>query len=143
MSEGMTCCPLSSVDDGDGQIECYSRTHPVARKNYQCAECYEPIPKGSKHEADSGLWDGEFSTTRTCLSCAEIRDHFACGNGYLIGRLWEDLEENFFPDMQAGGPCLDGLSPAAKGRMFEARLEWVFAHDEYEPCDRARPPVTP
>lgn len=35
---------------------------------------------------------------------------------------------------------MEGLSPAAKARLFEKRLEWVFSHDEYDPCDQAVPP---
>jgi hypothetical protein len=136
VSETM-CCPLGYAGDGDGPT-CYKRTFPVARKDYTCAECRETILKGTKHEADSGLWDGAFDTVRTCLSCAEIRNHFLCGgSGYEIGQLWEDLENNFFPDMKAGGPCLDGLSPEAKYRLFEERLKWVF---ENPPSSVALPP---
>jgi hypothetical protein len=63
----------------------------------------------------------------------EIRTHFACGNGWIIGELWNDLEENFFPDMKAGGQCMHGLSPEAKRRLIDARMEWYFAEDEVEP----------
>lgn len=98
-------------------------TTPVARKAHVCTECHEVIPAKSKYERTEGLWDGEWSTFKTCLSCVEIRDHFSCG-GWVYGLLWSDIEENFFPDMKAGGPCMEGLSPAAKGRLFERCTAW-------------------
>lgn len=156
MSEAM-CCPLGACGDPPSE-SMYS--FPVADVDTKCEECRATIRSGTKHELyeytnDDGYYEeGEdekapddmqdtrsWSEARTCMLCQEIRDHFSCGNGYIIGRLWSDLEENFFPDMKAGGPCMDGLSPAAKALLFEERLKWVFEHDEYEPCDRALPPA--
>jgi len=119
------CCPLSEADDAPSV---YNTTHPVARKEHRCEECGETIGKGQKYELYKSLFDGRWSTTRTCLSCAEIRNHFACGQSYYIGQLWEDLEQNFFPDMKAGGPCFTGLSPEARARMFKRRLAWLEKH---------------
>lgn len=122
----MMCCPLSEADDAPSV---YNTTHPRAAKDHTCEECRETIPKGAKYELYKSLFDGSWSTTRTCLSCSEIRDHFRCGGSYCIGQLWEELEQNFFPDMKAGGPCLEGLSPANKARLFELRLKWLFDAD--------------
>lgn len=133
----MMCCPLSECDDAP---TVYTTTTPVARKPHRCEECGESIVVGTRYELYKSLFDGTWSTTRTCSSCAEIRDHFRCGGSYYIGMLWEELEENFFPDMRAGGPCMDGLSPTAKGRLFEMRLEWVFAQREWQPERFALPP---
>lgn len=130
------CCPLESCCDNPEEFD-YS--FPIAEADYRCEECGETIPQGAKHELYMYVSDGDMSWARTCMSCQEIRDHFSC-DGYIIGQLWNDLRENFFPDMKAGGPCMDGLSPPAKSRLFEERLRWVFDHDEYEPCDRALPP---
>jgi hypothetical protein len=120
-------------------VEVADISHPRAAKDHYCCECDDPIKKGTRYEKYKSLCDGHWSTSRTCMSCVEIRNHFAC-DGWIFGQLWSDLEQNFFPDMKAGGPCMDGLSPAAKGRLYEKRLEWVFAQDEFEPCDRALPP---
>ena len=95
-----------------------------AAKEHHCDECRETIRRGDHYEHFSGLWEDRWTVYKTCLSCIEIRNHFAC-EGWMFGRLWEDLEENFFPEMRAGGPCLEGLSPAAKGRLFERRLAWL------------------
>lgn len=122
------CCPLSD-NDGD-RPSVYDEDVVSARKEYACTECDEPIRPGDKHERIKGLWDGEWSTYRTCLSCVEIRNHFACGSGWLFGCLWDDLRENFFPDMAAGGRCMSGLSPAAKARLIDMRMAWYLSHDE-------------
>lgn len=118
----MVCCPLGGGEDGalvvlsDGVVR--------ARKEHKCGECREPIQTGTKHERTVGKWEDEIATYRTCLSCVEIRNHFACGSGWFYGEVWSQLEENFFPDMKAGGPCMKGLSPEAKARLFERRLKW-------------------
>lgn len=119
----MQCCPLSGNSDGDTR-ECSTSTVRTARKDHRCYECHEVIPKGSRYEYASGIWDGSPSAFKTCLSCVEIRNHFGC-EGWIYGQLWSDLEENFFPDMKAGGPCMEGLSPEAKSRLFELRLKWL------------------
>lgn len=123
----MVCCPLSGADDSDGVPECFQSVIRVGRKDYRCYECRETITKGTKgtkHEYASGLFDGGWFKRRTCLSCVEIRNHFSCGNGWIYGMLWSDMEDNFFPDMKAGGPCMEGLSPEAKARLFELRMKW-------------------
>ena len=117
------CCPLGA-DDGDLPSVCNVETRKAA-KNHTCSECGEAIPRGERYEHVKGLWDGSWSTFRTCLSCVEIRAHFACEGRWVYGELWSRLEDNFFPDMRAGGPCMEGLSPAAKNRLFERRIKWL------------------
>ena len=81
------------------------------------------------------LWiastEGRVWTAITCELCVEIRDHFAC-NGWIFGQLWEDLENNFFPEMVAGGPCMEGLSPTAKAALFEERTRWLLGGGQLE-----------
>lgn len=117
----VTCCPLQS---GDEPAELYEATTPTARKPHTCCECRETIPVGARYEHVKAMWDGSWGTYKTCLSCVEIRNHFGC-EGWLFEHLWFDLEENLFPDMKAGGPCMEGLSPEAKARLFERRLKWL------------------
>ena len=116
------CCPL--YNDGDGP-SCSTTVTPKARREHTCCECGETIPVGAKYERTSGIWDGSPECYKSCLSCVEIRNHFSCGNGWVFGELWSQLHENFFPEMRAGGPCMEGLSPAAKARLFERRLAWL------------------
>jgi hypothetical protein len=120
-----TCCPLESGDGYDSPSFCTTTTRRAA-KEHACCECHETITRGDRYEYTAGCWEGDMSTYKTCLSCVEIRNHFAC-NGWLFGRVWSDIEENFFPDMKAGGPCMAGLSPAAKGRLFDRRIAWLEA----------------
>jgi len=132
MSEVM-CCPL---DGGDCDApEFWDQTWPVARKPHSCCECSEEIPRGARHERVNAKWrdfGSHIQTMRTCMLCVEIRDHFACGEGYMIGEVWNQLEENFFPDMKAGGPCMEGLSPEGKRKLVDARMEWYFGLDEID-----------
>lgn len=119
------CCPLSSSGDYEGP-SCYRSRVRTARKDHHCYECGADIKPGDRYEYVSGVWDGCPGSHKTCLSCVEIRDHFAC-DGWIFGQLWSDLRENFFPDMKAGGPCMEGLSPAAKARLFDERMKWFEA----------------
>lgn len=118
----MVCCPLQG-SDGEGP-SCSTTRVVTARKEHHCYECGEVICVGQRHEVISGVWEGYPGRYRTCLSCVEIRDHFAC-EGWIFGQLWSDLADNFFPDMKAGGPCMAGLSPEAKARLFERRMKWL------------------
>lgn len=139
--EDMMCCPL---EEGDETAQVYNQKTVVGRKDHKCSECKETIPKGTAHDHVKMLFDDSWSEFRVCESCREIGDHFACNNGRVIGELWSDLEQNFFPDMTAGGPCLNGLTPQNKARMFEKRTAWVLSQDEFEPAGFALPPnVTP
>lgn len=47
---------------------------PVARKDYRCEWCGQPIPVGEKHAHFVGKWEGEFQNWRMhseCLSANE------------------------------------------------------------------------
>lgn len=123
------CCPLSSCDE---YATVYDVEWRVSRKEHKCEECREPIPARTKYQHISMLFDGSWSRFKLCAMCTEIGDHFDCG-GRSIGMLWEELEENFFPDMKAGGPCMVGLSPAARQHLIDKRMEWFFGLDEI-PC---------
>jgi hypothetical protein len=126
MTETM-CCPLSN--DGDSITVLFDGII-AGRKEYACTECRMPIAKGTRHELIKGMWEGDFCSYRTCLRCVEIRDHFACGSGWLFGEVWSQLEESFYPDMKCGGQCMTGLSPAAKAFLIEKRMEWYYARGE-------------
>lgn len=124
MSE-FVCCPLQG--GGDEGPSFSKITTPRARKEHRCVECRDLIPIGTVHEKITAVWDGmdSFDSMRTCMSCVEIRNHFACGKGWVFGEVWNDLKENFFPNMTAGGPCMQGLSPAAKQRLIDLRMKWL------------------
>lgn len=129
------CCPL---DGGDQPPMFQQHLHGRRAQASQVQRVPRDDPAGAKYERFSGKWDREVSTFKTCLSCVEIRNHFACASGWTFGEVWSQLEEFFFPDMKAGGPCMDGLSPEAKARLFEKRLAWLV-ESEIE-VDGAPPP---
>lgn len=135
MSEGI-CCPLTEYDEENE----FERAVVIkAATKHRCVECGETISVGSLHEKFVCLHDGHWSRYRTCLLCKEIRDHFACGRGYCIGVLWEELEDNFLPNMKAGGPCLEGLSARAKECLFHAWRAWKGIDDEPEEQPEEQP----
>ena len=145
----MICCPIQEVDD---TCTVWNETTRRARKEHVCDECREPIAKGEQHRYITSLYDGHWGTYRMCLLCDEIGDHFSCGRGRIMQTLWNDLEENFFPYMSAGGPCMHGLSPAAKQKLIDARMKWYFEQDEIDDSawedwpkhrDLQRPPRPP
>lgn len=117
----VACCPLSGNDESSTGT---SEIIRAARKAHECVECHEAIPVGASYERYTVFDDGSAEAYKTCLSCVEIRNHFAC-NGWLFGCVWEDLENSFFETMVAGGPCMQGLSPAAKDRLFTRRTAWL------------------
>lgn len=125
----IVCCPLSNGDPY-ATPACWSEKIRRARKQHRCGECGEAIVVGVQYEYASGIWDGSASSHKTCMSCVEIRNHFSCGEGWVYGEVWSQLEENFFPDMKAGGPCMEGLSPAAKQRLFDERMKWYEETNE-------------
>lgn len=122
----MNCCVFDSHTDAPS---CWQTKIRKARREHRCSECREVIPIGARYHYASGVWDSRAHSFKTCLSCIEIQAHFsvACdGSRPVLGELWSAIEEHFFPEMRAGGPCLDGLSPEAKGRMFERRTQWML-----------------
>lgn len=130
----MMCCPLSSPDEC---YENYTEEVHVDGVSHECCECGGEIAAGEKLELSSGDLDGESYEHTTCMVCREIRDHFSC-DGHFFGRLWDDLEMNFFPGMRMGGPCMAGLSPAAKSALVDACSDWI--NEGYEPRTVALPP---
>ncbi len=121
----MQCCPLPEADEF---CDVWNETRPTAKKAHRCEECRENIEVGSKYQRVESLFDGHWETTKTCLLCVELREHFSCGRSTIMGELWASLEESFFPDMKAGGPCIAGLSPEAKNKLFTKRMEWIHSH---------------
>lgn len=118
-----TCCPLSG-NDGDA-AEFHDVELVLARKAHRCTECGDDIAVGQRHERVKAMWDGSWSTFRTCLPCVAVRTHFAC-EGWIYGEVWNDIAENMFPTMVAGGPCLEGMAPEGKAKMFDQFLAWYF-----------------
>lgn len=68
-----------------------------AHKQHKCCECGERIQPNQKYEYVTGLWDGQWSTFKTCSVCLAIRNDFmSCGWEY--GNLWQHLKEYLTED---------------------------------------------
>lgn len=66
-----------------------TKTMRKARKLHKCCECHQEINPGETYEHVTGLWDGAWSSFKTCAICVRIRDDlFPCGYEY------EGLAEN-------------------------------------------------
>ena len=119
MSEGCGVC--ISADYGEA-ADVYNSQIRRAAKPHKCFECDKEIAVGEKHEYVSSLYEGEWSSWRTCLVCAEIRDAFYC-DGSLSGQVWDDMREVVFPKMNT--TCLARLQTvAAKQELMKRWQDW-------------------
>lgn len=55
------------------QPELHTTLIRKARKQYKCDECRGLICPGDKYETARALWEGEFSSYRTCQHCVDLR----------------------------------------------------------------------
>lgn len=98
MEVGSCCCV--TVDYDEGPRVC-TVTDRKARKVHHCTECGEEIQPGEIYEHVSGLWDGRWSTYKTCKLCVRIReDLLPCG--YYYGSMREDIWECYGVDLITG-----------------------------------------
>lgn len=117
-------CDVCLYMEADGSTEFYKASKPKARKEHRCIECHKPIPVGTQHEHARGKYDGDFFAVRTCLLCAEIRDVFTCGGGFVHGQLWEEMAQSAFERLTTASPCFRKLSSTAKQRVMDEWREW-------------------
>jgi len=52
----------------------YRASRPLARRHHRCSECGRAIPPGERYERVEALWDGPWSTVKTCVWCLGLRD---------------------------------------------------------------------
>jgi hypothetical protein len=61
-----------------------------ARKRHRCGECRGLIEPGTAYHESRGLWDGQWSTHKTCGSCFVIANTLL--DCYAFGDLVESLD---------------------------------------------------
>lgn len=74
-----------------------------ARKAHKCCECGCEIKPGAQYESSGGVWDGEWSTYKTCDTCVTVRDWYAHKypdddygfGGFVFQELWTNLYESW------------------------------------------------
>ncbi len=97
---GKSCLEFRDIDDNFILLQSKIRK---ARKDYECIECEDKIPKGSTYERvnvreGDFYYNGDFHTFCTCMRCVSIREElfgtwrFPYENGndpddYVIGTL--------------------------------------------------------
>ena len=81
----------------DMDVDCYadviSDTFPIARKETKCIECSRIIRKGGRYRNERTVFDGKWTTYRTCPDCNSIRETFICG-GFYWGSLLDAMQES-------------------------------------------------
>ena len=124
----MSGCGVCLLFDGE-TAEVFTQVDRKARRNYKCCECERPIAQGTVHQVCNVLCDGEWSTYRTCLVCAEIRKAFCCEGEVVGGVFWAEMADYGFPEITKSGDCLSRLTTAEAKRYFAQRYrEWREAH---------------
>ena len=101
-----------------------SQTH-TARKEHECVECRRTIKKGERYHTDSGKWDGQFAYFKTCGQCNAATQFLekVC-DGYLIGSVYDDLEEHI------GGYHGDPLVGPLPRLVAMMRRDWKFLRED-------------
>uniref|UniRef100_A0A6M3IML8 Uncharacterized protein n=1 Tax=viral metagenome TaxID=1070528 RepID=A0A6M3IML8_9ZZZZ len=56
------------------QPDVFESSTVTAAKKHRCCECLADIQKGEQYQSVRGLWDGLWSTHRTCTTCADFRE---------------------------------------------------------------------
>ena len=106
-------CSCAAVDVDEYSTILYDKIIK-ARKAYKCSECREKIEVGQQYRKETVIFDGEISSTKTCLDCVSVRDTFFCDGFY-----WEMLWEHFYDYLQE---CAGEISQSSiAGLTFKAR----------------------
>jgi len=98
----------------------YNEEVVTARKPHRCCECGTQIAKGEQYESVSGMWDGRFDRSKTCIPCMEIRKKATegirsgdCCELPVFGELRQYLLD--------GSPDTDKLYAAVHARYVNAK----------------------
>lgn len=76
------------------------------RKEHKCDECLRAIEKGELHEYAKGLWEGEFSTFRTCMTCRDMVKEISL-QCYCHGQLMDEVDVRDYPEVQSVADFLE------------------------------------
>lgn len=76
----------------------HTASTPTARKPHTCVECRGTIFTGEKYHLFTGLWDGKWSSFKTCQDCEDLRLEICDGldpeNWPAFGFLSQDVFES-------------------------------------------------
>lgn len=69
----------------DGYAELYQSTMRKARKEHRCCECGNAIKPGDIYEYTVIVFEGDFSTKKTCEKCSDLAESLSD-----LGFCWEE-----------------------------------------------------
>lgn len=87
---------MCMIDDSDGPVTILGEPGWMkARKEHKCRECFRFIETGERYYREVYVFDGDFTTHRTCEHCKVVREWLVdeCG-GFLYGGIEEDAREH-------------------------------------------------
>lgn len=128
-------CACITVDCGAFPAARFKNQNRTARKAHRCCECHKIINPGEQYRYDSGIWDGEPQSFKTCLDCVSIQSVYFCE--WTFGEIWNDLRENMNEDGLASIESfmdyrLEDLTPGARAAVMNLieheRLDWLNEH---------------
>lgn len=100
----------------------YSTKEYVARKRYVCCECSVWIQPGERYVSIAGKWEGEFSTYKQHILCAEacevVRDGDLAGGCLPFGGLHDFWSEQ---KLEMNKKDVDVAAARAKYAMVRRR----------------------
>lgn len=60
--------------DWDSTPSVHRKAWHKAKKEYKCCECGQAINAGQDYQKAVGVWEGNFSTYKSCERCADLRE---------------------------------------------------------------------
>lgn len=110
--------------DADGYHEFFEARIVKAKKDHRCCECRRVILAGEQYEYLSMKYDGDFSTSKTCLGCAAVREAYSCDGGVPIGEFWREMRDHVFPGFRMAGECWERTTARGKAWLIEQWRKW-------------------
>ena len=116
----MECSCEIDVDCDNGEsVDNYKSEMRVARKEFKCGECANPIVATEMHEYVTYMFEGVFGRERTCNDCLSARRTFFSG-GFYHSMIWDDIE--IFIEESEGAiseSCISELTPVARAKVCD------------------------
>lgn len=147
----MDCaCSMECEYESGEPCQHWSHRKVTARRDRQCSECRNPIPRGSEYTRHTFLEPasegGKWHFVLVCPLCEEIGDCLFCTTP-PVGWLWDEIGVNaseIGPDDLA--KSLHKLSPAAGKLLCEKVLDDLIAeadHEEWADDEEGNDPSAP
>ena len=124
----ITCSTTILSDTGIIGYAWQDFTAPAGRP-YTCCECGRVIDPGEAYHHDSGVFDGQFQTHRTCIDCFTIRE--VLFEAYVFKDLWDDVEAEIDQAGMIPEDCLAQLTKPGRDRICEM-IEALWDEDDDE-----------